>query len=86
MVWDLKEPSARKPVGRNLWEAAESGDLARLEELLVHLTSEQMGHPGGVYGWSALSAAVHGERLELRTVWDVGTSSRDVRGSALADT
>ena len=40
-----------------------SADLAlspgrRLEELLHHLTSEQMGHPGGVYGW-CVTAAPH---------------------------
>ena len=29
MVWELKEHKRHGPIGRNLWEAAENGDVAR---------------------------------------------------------
>ena len=65
--WEIKEHrrlTGRLEMGRNLWEAAEQGDVSRLEDILPFLTTDQMNYPGGVYGWTALSAAVHGDHAE----------------------
>ena len=66
-VWEIKEHrrlTGRLEMGRNLWEAAENGDVQRLEDILPFLTTDQMNYPGGVYGWTALSAAVHSDHAE----------------------
>lgn len=64
MVWEIKLKDHIGPplaMGRNLSEAAENGDIQRLEEILPHVSTDQLNQPSGVYGWSALSAAVHGD-------------------------
>ena len=71
MVWEIKERRYRLggtgpplELGRNICEAAENGDTQRLEEILPHVPVDQLNQPNGVYGWSALSAAVHGDHAE----------------------
>ena len=66
-VWEIKEHrrlTGRLEMGLNVWEAAENGDVQRLEDILPFLTTDQMNYPGGVYGWTALSAAVHSDHAE----------------------